>query len=238
MFKISLSAGHAGFGVTPGKRLPDGSMYEWDFNSAVVAKMMELFSHYQNTAVLRLDDPAGRRDIPLKERADRSNAWGANYHLDVHANAFGSGWNDAHGIETYSYKLSGDSFLIGQKLQKALIAGTGLADRGVKDASENGASFYMICNTKAPANLCECGFMTNGKEAALLKSDAYRTIVARALVGAIVGHFNLIKNPDPVPVVPKTLYRVQVGAFANHDNAVNLQKQLKEKGFDSIIVEP
>lgn len=32
------------------------------------------------------------------------------------------------------------------------------------------------------------------------------------------------------------LYKVQVGAFANVDNAKRLQAKLKELGFDSIIV--
>jgi N-acetylmuramoyl-L-alanine amidase len=241
MFKISLSPGH-GIG-TPGKRTPDG-MHEWEFNSSVVSKMIELFSHYKDTAVIRLDDPTGQRDIPLKERADRSNNWGANYHLDVHANAFGTGWNDAHGIETFSYKLSGASFEIAKKLQAALIAATGLTNRGVKDASENGAGYYMICKTKAPANLCECGFMTNQAEATLLKSDSYRTKVANALVGAIADHFKLVKvvpavKPIPPKEVPKTnvLYRVQVGAFADKTNADKLVAELKSKGYSVIVTQ-
>jgi N-acetylmuramoyl-L-alanine amidase len=241
MFKLSLSPGH-GIG-TPGKRTPDG-MHEWEFNSSVVSKMVELFSHYKDTAVLRLDDPTGNRDIPLQERAKRSNDWGANYHLDVHGNAFGVGWNDAHGIETFSYKLSGTSFEIAKKLQAALIAATGLTNRGVKDASENGAGYYMICKTKAPANLCECGFMTNPAEATLLKSDAYRTKVANALVGAIADHFKLVKAqeaPKPIPPKPATntgaIYRVQVGAFADKTNADKLVTELKSKGYSAIVTQ-
>ena len=34
---------------------------------------------------------------------------------------------------------------------------------------------------------------------------------------------------------PKTIYRVQVGAFANKKNAINLQNQLKELGFSAFI---
>jgi N-acetylmuramoyl-L-alanine amidase len=240
LFKLSLSAGH---GIsTPGKRTPDG-MHEWEFNSAVVSKMMELFSHYKDTAVLRLDDPTGKVDIPLQDRANRSNGWGANYHLDVHANAFGATWSDAHGIETFSYKLSGISFEIGKKLQDALIAATGLTNRGVKDASENGAGYYMICKTKAPANLCECGFMTNQAEAVLLKSDAYRSKVANALVGAIADHFKLVKvvpvvKPTPPKEVPKAdeIHRVQIGAFSDPKNAEKLAAELKSKGYSAVIV--
>jgi N-acetylmuramoyl-L-alanine amidase len=238
MFKISLSAGHGK--DTPGKRVPDNSMHEWEFNSAVVSKMINLLSYYKDVAVLRLDDPTGKVDIPIQDRAKRSNDWGANFHLDVHANAAGDGWSDAHGIETFSYKLTGHSFDSGKILQKHLIAATGLTDRGVKDGSD----LYMVRVTKANANLVECGFMTNSKEAALLKSDAYRTTVANALVDAIAEIGKLVKNtPPPPPVAPKTapvsktIYRVQVGAFSDRTNAENVVKDLAAKGFNGVIVE-
>jgi N-acetylmuramoyl-L-alanine amidase len=209
MFKISLSAGHGL--TTPGKQTPDG-MHEWEFNSAVVSKMVQLFSFYKDVAVLRLDDPTGKTDIPLKDRAARSNGWGANYHLDVHANAAGATWSDAHGIETFSYKLSGQSYEIGKVIQKYLIQATGLTDRGVKDGSD----LYMVNSTKAPANLAECGFMSNKNEAALLKSEDYRTKVAQALVNAIADYFKLVKvtpqvqaySLDPIPVKNPTMYRL------------------------------
>lgn len=236
MFKITLSPGH---GInTPGKRTPDG-MHEWEFNSAVVSKMIELFAHYKDVAVKRLDDPTGKVDIPLDKRVRTSNDWGANYHLDVHANAAGNGgWYDAaHGIETFSYKMSGKSFEIAKNLQKALVQATGLSDRGV----QNGDWLYMVKNTKSPANLVECGFMTNHDEAKLLKSDAYREKVANALVLAIADQFDLKKEalkPAPKPTAPKAdgkLYKVQVGAFSNKDNAEKLLKDLANKGHKGFI---
>ena len=36
---------------------------------------------------------------------------------------------------------------------------------------------------------------------------------------------------------PRVLYKVQVGAYAQKENALKMQKQLKEKGFDGFIVE-
>ena len=235
MLNLTLSAGHAL--VTSGKQTPDGYK-EWSFNSGVVKKMMLLLAQYKDVAVLRLDDPTGQRDIPLSERADRSDSFGAHFHLDVHANAAGpGGWYDAAaGIETFSYKLSGTSFEIAKKLQSALIGATGLKNRGVKD----GAGLYMIKGVKAPSCLVECGFMTNRTEAALLKSDDYQSKIANALVGAIASHFGLVKNAPPAPKsapAPGTLYRVQVGAFSKIEGAKSLQAKLKAAGFDAIIKE-
>ncbi|OIK11969.1 hypothetical protein BIV60_17085 [Bacillus sp. MUM 116] len=239
MFKITLSPGHGK--NTPGKRCPDDSMREWEFNCAVVTKMIDLFSHYKDVAVKRLDDPTGKVDISVEKRAQTSNNWNADYHLDVHANAAGDNWSDVNGIETFSYKLSGTSFEIAKKLQKALINATGLKDRGVK----NGDCFYMVNTTKAPANLVECGFMTNKNEAALLKSDAYRDKVANTLVEAITSHFKLQKvqeQPKPVekpkePIKPDgKLHKVQVGAFSDPKNADKLAEELKKKGYNPFIV--
>jgi N-acetylmuramoyl-L-alanine amidase len=233
MFKISLSPGH-GFD-TPGKRTPDG-MREWEFNSAVVTKMVELFSHYKDVKVKRLDDPTGKRDVPLKERAQGSDSFDADFHLDVHANAFGETWNDANGIETFSYHLQGTGFEIAKKLQKALVDATGLKNRGVKD----GEHLYMVNHPKAPACLVECGFMTNKADAALLKSDAYRVKIADTLVKAIASHFNLVKEvPTPVKPTPAPadgkLYKVQVGAFSKKENAESLLKELAAKGYKGVV---
>ncbi|UQD53295.1 N-acetylmuramoyl-L-alanine amidase [Bacillus methanolicus] len=188
MFKISLSAGHAK--TTPGKQTPDGSMKEWEFNSAVVKYLMADLANYENVAVLRLDDPTGQRDIPLQERSDRANAWGANVHIDIHANASGAVWSDARGIETYVYTTRlKEAVSLAQKVQANLIKATGLKDRGVK-----AADFHMLRETKMTAILVECGFMTNKEEAKLLKSDNYRRIVAGAILAALVEQFGLKKK--------------------------------------------
>jgi N-acetylmuramoyl-L-alanine amidase len=217
MLKISLSAGH-GF-HTSGKRTPDG-MREWTFNSIVVKYMMILLADYQDVAVLRLDDPTGVNDIPLKERAERSSSWGANVHIDIHANAYGSTWNEANGIETFIFDVKEkESNLLANHVQENLIKYTGLKSRGVKEAG-----WYMIQYTKAQAKiLVEAGFMTNPKEAALLKSDDYRKTVAKAIVDALVAVYGLKKKQ-----VDKR-YRLKTGTFKDRKTAEEYAAELKQK---------
>lgn len=205
MLKISLSAGHAGFGVTPGKRLPDGSMYEWDFNAAVVKEIIHLLAQYQDVAVVRLDDPTGKRDIPLKERVARSDAFVADVHIDIHANAFGSTWSAAGGIETFVSDLEHSySFKLADTVQDNLIKATGLRNRGVK-----AADLHMVREPNAKAKiLVEAGFMTNKIEAELLKTDAYRQKVAKAIVDALVQVYDL-KERVPVKQVDTELEKAR-----------------------------
>src|SRR5690606_23064088 len=98
--KIVIDAGHGP--DTPGKRSPDGSLREYQFNSAVARYVADkLFGGYEGIEILMTHDDS--RDVPLKERTDRANAWKADLFVSIHANAAGDGtsWNSAQGIETF-----------------------------------------------------------------------------------------------------------------------------------------
>lgn len=45
------------------------------------------------------------------------------------------------------------------------------------------------------------------------------------------------KRLVPTPATPSVIYRVQVGAFGNKQNAENMLKKLKQAGFDGFITE-
>jgi len=232
MTKISFDAGH-GYKTT-GKRVPDGSMREWEFNDAVVKLCMTSLSKYKAMNLLRVDDPTGRVDVPLKDRTDRINSWNSDAHVSVHANGFGlSGWNSVRGIETYVYtsKPKG-SLSLATKVQANLIKETGGKDRSVK-----AANFHMLRESHMTAILVECGFMTNRDDAALLKSHAYRIKCAKAIVDGLVSEYGL--TPIPVPkkkVAPSgTFYRVVTGSFNDQANAEARMAELERKGFASFL---
>jgi len=235
MLKISWDAGH---GLnTPGKRTPDNSMHEWQFNSKVVEYAMKELALYDKVAQLRVDDPTGKTDVSLTTRTNQVNSWGSDFHISVHANAAGDGWSDAHGIETYVYKMSLDKAVaVAKKVQAALVKATGLTDRGVK-----AGDLHMVRETKMSAILIEHPFMTNKKEAELLKSDDFRKKCASAIVSVLVAHFGLKKSVSASsskeqPKKDDKLHRVQVGAFSDPKNAQKLVDELKKKGYNPFIV--
>jgi N-acetylmuramoyl-L-alanine amidase len=188
--KISFDAGHGGFGVTPGKRCPDGSMYEWDFNSAVVKYAIAELTTYENVQTLRVDDPTGKTDVPLKTRTDKVNVWGSQCHVSIHANAYGSTFNEAHGIETFVYKTTLiEAVGLANKVQASLVAATGLTNRGVK-----AGDLHLVRETHMTAILVEGPFMTNSNEARLLKLDAFRRNYALSLVAGLASFYGLKKK--------------------------------------------
>jgi N-acetylmuramoyl-L-alanine amidase len=242
--KIMLDAGH-GYN-TSGKRSPDG-MREYEFNRAVANYAKDFLDDYQNVQIYFAH--SDQTDIPLQTRTNSANSLNVDIYVSIHANAFGSGWNDAGGIETYILSTRYPvAYQLAQKIQRQLILQTGLRDRGVKTAD-----FHVLRETNMDAVLIECGFMTNPEEIKLLRSETYRRTVADAIVKAIAQQFGLVKNPGaqtptptpspapaptpaPRPSQPSTgLFKVQVGAFKNRDSAEELAQRLKQAGFNEYV---
>lgn len=223
--KIVLDAGH-GY-QTSGKRTPDG-MREYEFNRAVASEAKSLLDKYSEVTVYFAH--SDHEDIPLHRRTDRANALKANVYLSIHANALGNGsWNDTGGIETFVYVTRPkESVSLAKMIQNNLTDMTGLIDRGVKTGN-----FHVLRETKCPAVLVECGFMTNHHEASLLRSEGYRKLCANAIVKSIVQHFRLELTETPRNTA---IYRVQAGAFESKRNADKLVKRLKAAGFESTII--
>lgn len=182
--KIAIDDGHGM--ETAGKRTPafsDGSvMRENEFNRAVVSYLHDELIRNGFSVVLTAPEDT---DISLATRVQRANDAHADYFISVHANAFGNGWNDANGVESFVHALN-DAKTTGlaRCVQHELVRETGLRDRGVKE----NPTLYVLRKTTMPAVLCECGFMTNEREAQLLKSDAYRKKCAVAICRGICSY--------------------------------------------------
>ncbi|TYR98833.1 N-acetylmuramoyl-L-alanine amidase [Rossellomorea vietnamensis] len=217
--KIIIDAGH-GYS-TPGKRSPSG-MREYEFNREAALAAKELLLSYEKTEVYFTH--SDKEDVSLKRRSDFANRMKGDVFISIHANAFGSGWNDAHGVETYVYQTKPAAALsLANNIQTKLTARTGLKNRGVK-----ATDFHVLRETEMTAVLVECGFMTNKKEAELLKTPSYRKTCGQAIALALADHYRLAKKEN-------RLYKVQTGAFSKKENAEALLSKLKRAGFEGFI---
>lgn len=127
------------------------------------------------------------KDNTLGDRVRKANKIAETTHqsciyLSIHHNAYGNGWNNAHGISTYHFPKSEKGFKLASVFQKEIVSEMDWRSRGVKNAN-----FYVLKNTHMPAVLTENGFMTNLKEAEVLMSDegSYKLSLA---------HFEAIKK--------------------------------------------
>ena len=177
MKKIIIDAGHGP--ETAGKRSPDGTLREFHFNEATAIHVKKLLTTEGFTVIFSHDNSC---DVTLSERISLANKLRVSAFISIHANAFGNDWNQAQGIETYTcLNPSETSTRMANLVQQALIMRTGRKNRGVKKGD-----FAVLRETTMPAILVECGFMTNKKEADLLKSLEYQQQCAQAIVFGVL----------------------------------------------------
>jgi N-acetylmuramoyl-L-alanine amidase len=183
---IAIDAGHGP--ETAGKRSPDGTLREYQFNSAV-ADEMEKILKLNKVRVLRTDDKS--TDVSLRDRCKKANDAKCGYFVSIHANASGNTWSNANGIETFIKGNNTDkleykkSFDMATRIHKSLITLTKAKNRGVKTSND----LYVLNATSMPALLVECGFMTNKTENEKLKSTQYRLLCAQAIAQPIIDLF-------------------------------------------------
>ena len=174
MTKVAIDAGH--YSNCPGKRTPDN--YQEHYINVKTAYYCEQYLKSKGIETVRIgwDDTNSTddADVSLSTRQKQIKNAKCDYSVSCHANAYGSGWNSANGVETLISNVASyqkDSLKFAQCIQNRLIQGTKQTNRGVKKQS------LAMCNCKAMGTKASClieiGFMTNKVEADLMKTDAF-----------------------------------------------------------------
>jgi len=254
-YKVAIDAGHGS--NTAGKRTPPLPK-DIDVNKdgkIDIKKGEQYREHYANVGVayhlnrelqrcgfttMRTgwDDDNAYND-PDTAIADRQKAIAnakCDYCISIHFNAYGDGksFNSAEGFGVYIHdKYPGQSKKLAEIVLKHLAGGSKQKNRGVKTEA------LGMCNCNSlgvkAAIICELAFMTNEYEAVnLMANEVYWKECAQEICKGLC-EFTGVKYVEETPE-KKTIYRVQVGAFANKSNADKLVAELKKKGYDAIIV--
>ena len=227
-FRIAYGAGH--YLGTAGRRVPieldAAQTREWTLNDRVARFFAAAAEEYEGVELLRVDDPAGECAVSLEQRCKAANDWGADFCLSIHHNAYqGKPWNGS-GVLAFSAPGSKQGAVFRDAIYDAVVKAGGLAGDRVGPKMEKG--YYCLKHTKAPAVLVEYGFMDSKTDAPVILSESYAKAVGNATMEAIAKVAGLRRK--------ETLYRVQVGAFSERENAENMLIRLKNAGFDGFIV--
>lgn len=171
-------------------------------------------------------------DESMQEKCQASNAFGADLHVPIHTNAFNG---TVSGTRMFCFNSGGE----GMKACKAIFARLAPITPGTSESIQVN-DYDEIVYTNAPAAYVECEFHDNAKTAQWIVE--HTTDIGEAIAQGICDYFGVtFKAPEqPKPAEPETpttdkLYRVQVGAFANRDNAEKMLQRLKAAGFDGFI---
>ena len=203
---IILDAGHAK--VTGGKRSPDGTLLEWEFNNDMQYRLKAKFEKLGFIVYLVNPNPEKGSEVSLASRCSRANSYWSQkgkpecLYISLHANAAGANaWGTARGVEVYtagnaSSKSKSAAKLINDQIYKDVYA----IDKGFRNRGHKTSNFYVIKHTNMPSCLIEYEFYTNKDGVNLLKNR--RDILCEATVKAVCNHFNVkYANVEPSPVV-------------------------------------
>lgn len=249
--KVIIDAGHGG--SDPGATFY-GRQEKIDTLKLALAVGSILSQHGVDVVYTRVNDTY---NTPF-EKAEMGNHSGADYFISIHRNAMPIP-GTASGVETLVYENSGVPALLAQNINSALSA-TGFANLGINERP----GLVVLRRTEMPAVLVEAGFIDNEADNRLF--DQNFPTIAQAIANGILTTIRQEEQSRPeyyqiqtgvyqnqqaaqqqtnqltaqgfpaFMIYDNGVFKVRVGAFLNLDNAVRMEQELKNNGYNTFLV--
>lgn len=116
--------------------------------------------------------------VPLSVRCAIANAQRRAIFVSIHFNSAAN--RDARGVETYYYGSAGR---LAASIHHRLTRKLGAPDRQIRSRR-----YFVLRNTRVPAVLVECGFLTNRYDASLALKSRYRARLAQEIADGIIAN--------------------------------------------------
>ena len=221
MAKVFLSAGHGG--SDPGA-VANG-LKEKDINLQTLLACNEvLIRHGVTTVLSRSKD----ENDPVQEEVREANASGADIAVSFHNNAGGG-----NGFEAYYHSSSSNGKRLAELCEK-YVKQLGQNSRGVRARD----TLMFIRATTMTAVLTEVFFLDIATDKQIGDTVAEQRAFGVAYAKAILEYLG-IPYKDEAPVFSDgesdNLYRVQLGAYREKSNALEMVAKAKKAGLDAII---
>lgn len=220
--RLYLDPGHGG--SDPGAQ--GNGLLEKNIALDIALKIRSILtSQYENVQVKmsRTEDTTKS----LSERTNEANAWGADYYLSIHCNAFNG---TARGYEDYIHSSLSDSSTTAK--YQDIIHAEVLKLNQLQDRGKKKANFHVLRESAMPALLSENGFIDHVQDAELMKQSSWRQNVAQGHVNGLAKAFNLKRKQQEEP---GAVYKVIAGAFRSRDNADERVTFIRAKGIESFV---
>lgn len=168
------------------------------------------------------------KTVSLRQRTDEANTWGADYFLSIHINSSES--TAANGYEDFVYNgnISAKTVAFQNVMNDEIF--NSIKSHGVSNRGKNKANFHVLRESHMPAILTENLFIRNAADADRLKDRQFKTDLIKGHVTGLEKFLGLKKLQTEPPMDGK-LFKVQLGAFAERENAEGLLKVLEASGF-------
>lgn len=174
-WRIAVDAGHGG--SDRGVCDVTEDLVEKEINLDMAHRLAEALQTLGADVLLtRTDDTF----IPLPERAQRANEFGAHLFLSLHVNRI-PGHPECFGAQTFFFPNTPEGERLARLIQDELL---GIDQENYRVAMPG--RYRVLRETHMPAALVEVAFMTNARDRALLQDPAYREKVTGAVVQGIL----------------------------------------------------
>jgi N-acetylmuramoyl-L-alanine amidase len=183
--RIGIDPGHGG--RDPGAVGPT-RLYEKDVTLAISRELGRLLKAAELEPVFtRTDD----RTMELITRTALLNNQKCDLAISVHINS--ATRQEANYISTFIQGAGGQAEKLAQKVQNELVQATGWPDGGVRVAN-----LHMTRETKMPAILVECGFISNPEQEKLLRQPEMQKKLAQAIADGVLAYLGKGKGGNAV----------------------------------------
>ncbi len=170
---IVIDPGHGGY--DPGTIGINGS-YEKDINLDISKKLYERLKSMDYKVLLtrNVDEYVDNRD-----RARFANRKRARVFISIHCNSIedNSNTNGAQ-VLYFPNRESNANETLAQMILDQILISTGANNKGIVERED----LIVLNQTKMPAIIVECGFLSNGNEANLLTEDEYQNKIVDGIV--------------------------------------------------------
>ncbi|MEA3224653.1 MAG: N-acetylmuramoyl-L-alanine amidase, partial [Planctomycetota bacterium] len=173
---VVIDAGHGG--KDPGATSVLGG-YEKTINLTVASKVARILS--QRGLKVRMTRSSDRF-IELEERAGVANRLRADLFVSIHADSFPK--SSRRGYTIYVARSASRS-----SFRAASTIGRSMSRTGLDTHGTQTANYKVLVGTRGPAILVEMGYLTNRREAALLKDPYFQNRLAQAIADGISDYF-------------------------------------------------
>lgn len=240
---LILDSGHNEY--VQGKQSPDKSLKEWHFNNDMQYKIKKRAEDHRIKVCLTNPNPEKKDEIGLTKRASLANDfYKENSNLNtlfvsIHANAYGSQFNNARGTETYiASNASNNSKYAAKVVNDEIVKVMKSIDFNAKDRGVKVENFTVIYKVITPAILIEYGFYSNLDDLKILKNN--KDDLCEATIRAICKYFKVTYKPiiDKIEENPQEVKKMYEYVIVYKGEVDKVSAEILEWGLNDVILIP
>jgi len=224
--KIGIDPGHGG--RDPGAIGPT-RVCEKDVTLAISLELDRLLQAAGlETYMTRTDD----RTMELITRTAQLNNMKCDLAVSVHINS--ATRQEANYIATFIQAQGGEAEKLARKVQNELVQATGWPDGGVRVKN-----LHMTRETRMPAILCECGFISNPEQERQLRQSEVQKKLAGAIVDGVLAYLGIKRKEDePLEEIKVKIGDKEVtGLLIQLPGEVNATTYVPIRAYNDAVVE-